>query len=851
MQRQRCSVFFAAFTMLLLILVDETESQESFAGHKFRNCSFLSDHEMPQSCLDKYRFRSSRLKTLPENMCRFSIDEETRSNIFSGIKDGNNVMTFLLHFPNHTESNCIQTKDVFNYTVWVWSYFGGTGLLPILTGPFDYDIMSLGLLTLRRSVVDINIKVNDPSCHLVFGVNRTNAEITSLLYDAITNNGTIQKDDNPAFYDIKWQSRFCYLTYNYTLSNQNEIYYISHFTGLVLSNDQFTSFNCCHPQRPGDCQFVIKVTYWMQIIQWLSYLIVMLSPLLILSLASTDDFRSPCGDEMNYTLFDDDMRDLSEDDWISANPFTIKRALHSCCSFGGNNVCWTRMKRAIICLIIIPSQVFIRFIIYSKYKYYSLESRLKADIPLGFFSMMFGFKRSLYNWKCFMGGPFVLYSICFTLGVFLICLPENLPDMLTDGAFEERKDHQISSPLMIDLRLLERFSSIPCSSYRGQALLYRIFSARLHVLLNCKFWKYCVNLCYRRFLKHVSYMNTEGKSVILCVLYHCAIPVLAILTVVVIVIEFILLFLFHFFSMFYLGWLSYIQYLRYLRKFTRNSKHRMWNTLFRCWLSQMLFSSLFLLLFIIISYGYVRLVLSLFNYIMLILDYTLLGIIINARDVINYFIVGIVVLVYIWKSMAAFLTEYENLLKTVIVMSHSLQTQITRTQNRIYVDKQTLCIESEQSFGPFDKIRVNGLLARLKGIHEAMEITDRSTSHRDLDILRTVGGISAIRKDLFMYVVEKHCPVRNRLFSSLVKIIFTCFFTIMVVNSILTFHRQSNFDDILRIAAILLTGGIPVLFNVFSSSTDQSIKHIRYQQDVMKTVMTYWQRSRDRLRDDA
>ena len=853
MALQPGSVLGVAVSICAIVL--GCKALELSRNQTFRNCSFLENSKLPRSCLDKFHFESRTLELLPDNMCKFSIDEKTRYDIFNRVKERKNVMTFHLRFPQYTETNCIQVEDVFDYSAWTWSYFGESGLLPILTGPLDYDIMSLGLLTIHRSVITINITVNNPTCFLVLGVEETNLEVTRILYDAVTNNGSISKDDNDAFDDIKTQSRFCYPTYSYSIMHQSSLYYMIHFTNMLLSDDQFTSYNCCDPMRKGDCQFEIKITVWMHVIQWLSYATVMVSPLLVLSMTSTEGSRLISRDNENqYRLIDGDndrnMSDLYEDEWISVNPFSVKRALQRCWSFGGQNLCWTRLKRAFICLVIIPSQIYIRFIVYVIEKYDPFNRRDKADIALGVFSMMFGFKRSLYNWKCFMGGPFVLYSICFTLGVFLICLPENLPDMLTNGAFEERKYHQISSPLMIDLRLLERFSSIPCSSYRGQALLYRIFSARLHVLLNCKFWTYCINLCYRRFLCHLAYfINRKGEPIIFRIMFYCAVPPFLIATIVVIVVEFILLFLCHFFSLLYLCWLSYIQYLRYLKKTIAGVNSRVCLVISENWLFRLVFATVFFLICLIVFYGYIRLMISLLSYITRTLDYVLLGVIVNAGDVINYFLIGIVMFIYVWKSMSAFFTDYEDLLQTVISISHSLHVKFARIETKIHVDNNTLCIDSEQYLGPFNKIKINGVLAVLQNIQDDVNQLRDLRRMPNPDIFRTIGGVSAIRKDLFIFVVEKHCPVRNHLFSAFVKILCTCLFSIMFLNAVITFHRENYVDKILQIAAILLTGGIPILLNVFTSSTEQASKQIRYQQDIMQTVVTYWQSSRDRDRD--
>ena len=85
---------------------------------------------------------------------------------------------------------------------------------------------------------------------------------------------------------------------------------------------------------------------------------------------------------------------------------------------------------------------------------------MDADIPLGLLAIPFGFKDSLNNWKCFLGGPYILYAVTVTLGLILLCIPKNIPYMLTRGILDE--SNFPISPLSIDVHHVETLSSVNC-----------------------------------------------------------------------------------------------------------------------------------------------------------------------------------------------------------------------------------------------------------------------------------------------------------------------------------------------------------------------------------------------------
>ena len=816
-------------------------------NYTVKSCDFPHDGFRPKSCFGRTRFAEWTINSLPPNTCTFNLSSDSIQRIHDAVQRGLNFITFGLRFPDHNGKNCMLEKSVFNYSIWVWAYGGPHGVKNLIQAPYDFAILSFGLLVLKKGYIKVDFQVNDPNCYFMGGFNRTNKEITRLLHAAVT---SVTADDVMKIRkDIKQDSSYCFLYYPDQLVDDTA-YYISHMLGIVTTPNQFTSFKCCHPTTHRskvkvDCANKVHVSSILQKLQILSNFIFMFCPLLLVYLfkdLSTSTTR--VNDEYDR-MNDESTRPTPDFEWISCNPFSSSGMVSSLRILGGSSVCASRMRRAVVFLFVIPSVLIIRLIVYGYLHYDYISDREEADIAVGMNALLLGFDRATYNWKCYLGGPFVIYAICFTVGLFLVCLPRNIEDVFELGLLDETTSNR--SPLFLDIHVISEFAAIEYKGIRGFRLLYQTMLARLHALLNIKFWKYCCCIWHQRFrlMMNLFYCLRLYNKRIFIALQISMIPLCLIVFTLVVIIEIILILGSFGFPMVYFGFRIYFSYLRFVRTSIDNSAR--WRCLANYQGLRIAFSAVFFILLFYIFYGYSLIILSSFKHIIYTISYTILGLVVNAEELFKYFAVGIVVFVYIWKAGHGLFAEYEDLFCIVIDVSRSLQQE--QCTPHVCVHSGVLLLQTNNSLRTFDRIKINEEPPLKIPVENRNSISSRHA--RVVTYVRLVGGIASIPKLLFKKVVEKHLPLRNRVFATVVKLGVTSLVWTFILTAILEFERQNDVDKILQVAATLLTGFVPIFFNIFSSSLSERNEKTAYYYGIKETIENFWRREEYLHRSDS
>ena len=838
------SVFIMCLFRMTLTHASVAEDELLDMNYTVKSCDFPHDGFRPKSCFGRTRFSKWTINSLPPNVCTFNLSSDSVQRIHEGVQRGRNFLTFILRFPNHNGKNCMLEKSVFNYSIWAWAYGGPQGVKPLLQAPYDFDILSFGLLALKKGIIHVDLLVNDPNCTITGGFNQTNKEITRLLHAAVT---SVTDDDVMKINkDIKEDSSYCFVYYPDQLVDDTA-YYISHMLGIVTTPNQFTSFKCCHPtthrthkthETKVDCDNKVYVTSILQTLQRLSTSMFMFCPLLLIYL-----FGEKSSVKKRVSVEYERLNDESNTpdyEWISCNPycsFVIVTALRG---LGGTSVCASRIRRAVVFLFVIPSVLIIRLIVYGYLKYQYINDREEADLAQGMYALLLGFDRATYNWKCYLGGPYIIFPMCFTVGLFLVCLPRDIEDVFELGLLEESFTNK--SPLFLDLYIISKYAAIDYKDTGGFRLLYHTMIARLLALLNRKFWKYCYFIWLQRFKSMMDSLNSIRLiNERICIpIQILLLPFCLVVFVLVVMIEFILVLGTFGFPMVCFGIRFYLSYLRYMRTSIENS------TRLRCFVDsrclRYLFSALFFILLFYIFYGYSLIILSSFKHIIYTISYTILGLVVNANEMFKYSVVVIVVFVYIWKAGSGLFAEYEELFSMIVEISHSFKReQLTPV---VSIDSGVLLLKTSNSFRSFDSIKINEEPTINIPVQNSYSYNVPPVYTHDVTYVRIVGGIVSIPKLLFESVVNEHLPLRNRIFVTIVKLAVTSFVWFLTMKAILEFERQNYLDKILQVLAILLTGFLPILCNIFSSSLSERNKQAAYYFRIKESIENFWSKEK-------
>lgn len=176
----------------------------------------------------------------------------------------------------------------------------------------------------------------------------------------------------------------------------------------------------------------------------------------------------------------------TESDWLSEHDpyFSIYIFARWLFLFEKRSPVASRIRRSLTvfaCLLIIFAELlFENFTIKDK-----LRSYLENDVPLGYRSMMFGYKASVENTENFFGGPFVWFSVFLIVGLIVINIPDRLCQTITYSTLQQQKTWTF---LVQDIEFLQRFGGLNVSNLQDYKLLHAILKSSLLTALNPSFW---------------------------------------------------------------------------------------------------------------------------------------------------------------------------------------------------------------------------------------------------------------------------------------------------------------------------------------------------------------------------
>ena len=620
-----------------------------------------------------------------------------------------------------------------------------------------------------------------------------------------------------------------------------------------------TAFRCCtthHPRNgtnvPITCHDLRRVHQLVIVVHFIGFLLYCFCPLLLKYFGCSSDHARkgqvpsvPFSGGADASLID--MR--SEDDsemWISNN--TVVTGNVCAVLFNACGCCqWmVKLRRAVLFLFIIPSVSITKVLVYYRlYKYNDeLIYRSRFDIPLGILAVPLGFKAAAYNWKCFLGGPFVVLGIYITFGLIFVLVPSSIPDLLTKGILDVRVDTRplMLSPLCMDLHTLSKFASFETRGYPNTRLVYVSILVRLRALINVKFWRFCFQMWrarYHKTLKKVSQCFTCHRNSPR--LIYLFIPVFFVLYCLVVLLEGLLLLIYNglpIVSCTCLIFMRYIQFvLRVVKKKTKNV------------FIKVSITSFVAVILTIVTYALMIILIDSFVFIATTINYTLLGVIVNARDIVNYILFLIIFAVYISKCVIGIIEEYNHLFSMVVDASVTLAAQrhhLVAMWRQKYHPIVNMTTHSNMAEIPNHHLNVHHINISLNDQHN--DSAYESLGEADLDTLncqnfgyiRIYGSSIAIPERLFRHVIEKHRPLRNIVMTSVIKLTLTCLVALGCLVITLTFKRGTDLEHILQIAAIIMSGLVPLLLKVFQSPISERQQDRKFREDLVQTVSRFW-----------
>lgn len=436
--------------------------------------------------------------------CSFSVSPESASFFSSQVRHNSyNFVHLNLHFRN---TSIYWTRCVVEADKWVWTFDGVDGAMVYLTWPVEYNLLSLGLLdshTLRdqRIIIDSHGK-----CDIIIGKPLMTFHVMKAL--ANMTEKLIQDSNDNVKYD---SSVWCYKE---RIIVAREKWLMCRY---ILCPFEALAYRCCgwDKNKPGN-EHSIKCKTTKQQLKWffpfiLGSLAFVYSPIFVFGIVgflhrkcssnerkllkvgrdvsveygTFPNLAYPCINEEETLTGDFHI----EEDVIFYNPMKLG-SIFECFK---SNTC--RLPKTLFrCLFLLAclSVLVIKLLIYNyMVKDFVVES-VRQTVPMGFLSILTETKVQRYNYLPCFYGPIPALVLFVLSSLLFIWLPNDLAKFLSKGLLEENKGISIS-PLTSDININTRYGSLPSVYHvNGYKKMKLIMTSQILMLLNMKFWKYCL-----------------------------------------------------------------------------------------------------------------------------------------------------------------------------------------------------------------------------------------------------------------------------------------------------------------------------------------------------------------------
>lgn len=671
--------------------------------------------------------------------------------------------------------NISGNESVVNENIWVWTFAGKEGGLETLNWPVEYGIWSMGLLlsyVIHKPLPMEIEKVSGNCSALEVGDRESDLVIT----EALTLLAKTMMNLNKEMYG---PSFFCYNVRKYIKK-----YFVYVLCKHIVCPLETLRYSCCSyffntslHTRVADCSRDTNFDY--EPLTWtfpiiISMILFAFFPLFLMYMAHLIFDKNHPNKENNLHHLADGGHaevDLRESGLVLLNEYqyvTLTKTIFLPLKiylirlyFNFPEPCQIVMSR--VWRIIIPFLTLLFVLLQVCLDYYFLRNFVLTSIlrgvPMGFRSVLAGYKESRRNFLPYLGGPFVAVGIYLFLTCLLLIIPKSISGLLTSG-LRNNYTQESFSPLCLRLRCIEKYGSVKIRHRHGFLKLYSVLLAQFFMLINIEFWKHILQNQKERWTK--TFWNKRCMVVLPLYVIFCFIEIVTSLC---------------------LYGLPIVSFgLIIVKAYSGKLKSR-----------QYILLPFKLVLFLITV---VCVVFFLFMFCIIFMDailfisrvgmFTFTGIVIYPKESYGYLIFAFTVFYYMWQSVQEYSLVYHRLLKYVILTGESLQ----RTN-----DDERMVVQ--------------------------------------------VGDFKGIKKSLFEFVIETHCPRRKQVLVSILKVVVILTIIGILINILYTTNNFLELHVIMHVGTALFVCAMPQVMRNMCRGTGEKYRQKRFRRELAETITTF------------
>lgn len=670
-------------------------------------------------------------------------------------------------------------RNVISENQWVWTFYGKEGGFEFLKWPSEYGIWSLRLLSSYTVSTPLNIKlirVKGNCSNLVVGKKSSDEVISKALLNLTLTLMSYSREDNVTYAP----SFFCYRKRNLFVSDF--VYKLC--INIICPVDPLKYVCCSYSYRAREMtrKLVCKgaeLSYdslWWTLSTVPAFFLFAFSPLIIMFVCNQFPNSKRCSVacisanrtglmcknsciDRNIVLLDGN-QPVTFLGTILAPLTTFTKVLKSDHP-GFYKYVFVKVCRCFYPLI---SLTFIGIQILLDHQYLSwyIYNVIDIGIPMGFRSMIAGYERSKDKFLPFLGGPYIALGLYLLVTCFLLVIPESLSEFLVSGLQTSWVDES-KTPLRLSIKTIETFGRVRIRFVQGYSKLFKVFLGQFYMLTNTEFWKYVVGIQKSRLL-----IWFQGQRGCLCLFLP--------FYILICLLEIFLCILEYGFPILSFG-------LIIIKAFYRRRSDKTSNTVFGLFLGIII--GIFLtacVLFFLFMFCTIFLDATLF--ITRITIFTFTGIVMYPKVSYGILILVLTIIYYFWDSMQDFAKIYRSLLKDIILICESIQTE----QERLVVK---------------------------------------------------IGDYKGIKQHLFEFVIERHQPRRHQVVKSVIRMGIVILGLVLAIRLLIEMDGLRELHVVMHVGTALFVCALPQIVKSMCAGKGERFKRKLFRKEIAATIKRY------------
>ena len=758
--------------------------------------------------------------------CIVTIDERSVNYFRSRLQvDDPNFIRFKVVFGNKNE-NVTYAPGTLHAFNWVWTYNSSNGIYPYLHWNVDYGTLSFKLLDVKTLSNDPFIYFKISNCHLTIGLNETNMllaeQYKNLVSELSETNTTITKYQ---------QSYFCYMAeapgFRNTFGYLMGLYFVYPLSVI--------NYNCCITYyefwelRYGYECLDKQMDKWVQCTVGpyiLGVILFLYFPYILLKAASWSASNSESQTLQNDAIEQNERTPLlsdrgttsaenDDDRWLYLDGTFPKSFMKLCASLAPSRlpVATSRLRRFLF-LLLSPTIIYLQLLLYSSQN--DTMRKITSDIiakgvPVGFIALL-GNKSSERRGAFVpaFGGPDVLLTSYYVLGVLFLVLPRSVQEVIDNGIPRKRAAF---SPLLLGAQEIHRLSKVTVSEKKGYGNATNLFLCSFYMIFTGSFWRKVFEVQLSRIRDSSILRHRFGK---------CLLPIFLPIYIVLCLIEIILCILYYSIPL----WSSVAIIVRGAVHTMATAIHNRIQSSNRSVPVMLLRNRLFIALcslvvaamFIFYVYSFSLVFIQSFFFISQILVYCYVAVLVYPSVSFGYIFFGVVLLYYIFRLIRGFGVKYLELLNDIM----EIMLLMEERDNYSAVADDVLEIRNVK-LTSFRAIKING--AEIPIAQNHLQGLNRNCIKRDEGRLNYKNNAYGIRKDLFEYIVKRHLPVHQQVLKvvfHLSMIILGLVITLSITAGFVT-GPTSEMSEVMHVIFIITVGALPRVLEVAMHDSSEHI----------------------------